>query len=170
MDNDFSTSAPRPGFDLHITLAMLWSLLVQTVLEYGDDHHGDNNGNGCAYVVKTDGFRLIPSCIIGQVFHRLGVLRVLVTPGYAGGTSFNYGTCDVLSNYGALRDILRERLETFGITFDDDAWAIAVEAQGLQDAGESWGSVLDQVAQVMVDKEYVPKWNGLRDHVTAALG
>jgi hypothetical protein len=147
-------------FNLHITLLMAVTGLQDIVKRFGEDHTGNLASGGCAYVERVEGVRLIASCIVGQFFADLGILRVLVNDsgdyreGYSGINT--EGTCSLPNGSGLgtagisdesrnpLRDALRER---FGITFDDEAYQFLQSAQNSQDGSNQWGDAVEAAAK-----------------------
>lgn len=132
-------------FNLHITLAMALTGIKSIVERFGHDHIGSLPEGGCAYVEKVDGIRLVASCIVGQFFADLGILRVLVGDGYSGSTI--PGLCGI-RNEIAMTDDLRERLAVkWGITFADEAWTFLSTAQVEQDGAAQWGQAAEEAAK-----------------------
>lgn len=137
-------------FDLHIDLRTAVVGLNDLVQRFGADHRGDRPDEGsCVYVDRVEGVRLIPSCIVGQFFADLGVLRVLLSEVGVGDQPKN---CP-LSNEGGLSREVRDRLaDKYGITMDDEAYTLLSEAQGGQDNGRPWGKAVEAAAQYVEDK------------------
>lgn len=147
--NDYGDVRPFP-FSMHITFAMALRTLVSIVSRYGEDHLGsldpENPNMGCAYVAEVDGFRLVPSCILGVAFSDWGVLRLLMTRNGGFGHSVIDGEGCSLANKGALTSQVRRELGELGITFDDEAFTLLNAAQVAQDANEPWGQAVETAA------------------------
>jgi hypothetical protein len=135
-------------FNLHITLAMALAGLRSVVDRIGEHHVGTmGDGRGCAYVENVDGVRLVPSCIVGQLFADLGVLRALVISSDA-----SFSGCQIpgsdLRNEGGMSPELRKRLaEESGITMSDEAFTFLQTAQFEQDNEYAWGVAVERAAQ-----------------------
>jgi len=132
------------AFNFHITFVMALFGLNDIVTRFPEDHYGTLDG-GCAYVEKAEGQRLVPSCIVGQFFSDLGLLRLLINPGAAGvvfTAQVGGETCS-MRNEGALGPELRTRLEGYGVTMDDNAHRLLWYTQIEQDAGEPWPVALE---------------------------
>lgn len=126
-------------------------LLVNIVKAFGPDHSATDptgvatNDGGCTYFshnkpspftpgvfTGVDYDNLVPVCIVGQVFSRLGILRALVRPG--GDTQ--YSTCDVTS-------AMWDNAAQMGVTFTEDARALLRAVQMRQDTNSTpWGQAL----------------------------
>jgi hypothetical protein len=146
--------ASTRGRFAHLTLAMVIPMLRSIVERFGPDHVGLLNpgeGNGCAYVSGAENYRLIPSCIIGQLFADLGLLRLLLD------AQGSIPDDQVMAcNLGPLGTDVWEALSEF-VTADEDAKNLIGRVQGKQDAGDGWGDALDAaVMELALVKGYQP--------------
>lgn len=127
------------------------SILVNIVKDFGPEHKAPNGNEGCTYFVRDkrksgfseDGLtkfidlhNLRPVCIVGQAFHRLGIMRALLANG---GDQHSACTMD---------SVIWANAEAMGVTFTEDAKTLFRKAQYRQDNGEAWvdavrGAVLD---------------------------
>lgn len=111
-----------------ITVSDALTILSNIVREFGSDY---KNVGTCLYVTdgaSSDGYRvdpfdLRPKCIVGQVFSRLGILRVTLVDG------------SEASNEGAVTPFhpIWDRAETCGVTFTPEARLLLQFAQEAQD-------------------------------------
>lgn len=116
-------------FTVTVNAAEAIQLLVNVVREHGKDHVAggtDNGGMGCTYLVESlhsNGVttKLVPVCIVAQVFSDLGILRALVDN--QGGVE---GICIPNS-------LIWARSEAMGVLFDDDARMVLLTVQAFQD-------------------------------------
>lgn len=129
-------------------------LIVEVVKTFGAAHEagvGTTSSSGCQYVVTADPqSTLVPVCIVGQVFHNLGILRAMLTDGGYD----QHEACQMDSG-------LWENAEAMGVTFTDDAKAFLRTVQRAQDNGvispnggrtRQWGAALNEGIRVAQEK------------------
>lgn len=160
------------GFNLNITLLMVFDLVKGIIADFGEDHVGHGGVNGCYYASEVNGV-LTPSCIVGQVFHRLGLLRVLIgETGETGACGMATDISEVYTNFGAWHAGVAARLASFGITVDEDASVFLGHFQARQDVSTPWGLAFEQAAQKVLDKGLVEvvETRSAIERVNAAIG
>lgn len=145
----FGTPTAQPtGFGLHITLLMAFDLLKGIIERVGADH---KQMGSCQYAKETNGV-LVPVCIVGHVFHDLGILRTLIgTESEWHSAKFIPGAdldasglvCNGPGISASLRTYLASR---YGITFENEAWYLLEVAQENQDHRETWAKALNAAA------------------------
>lgn len=141
-------------FNLHITLAMALTGIKSIVERFGEDHTGSLPEGGCAYVEKQTGILLVASCIVGQFFSDLGILRVLVGEGKMGAPVG--GACS-LRNDGMFSSELRDTLaENWGITFSEEAFQFLRTCQLEQDGSAQWGQAAETAAKNILNRRGEP--------------
>lgn len=118
----------------HITLSLAIQMLTKVVEDRGYNHRaGDGLGVGtsCIYGTYVNGV-MQPVCIVGQMFHNIGLLGLLVNPADA---SQQADSCGSMS-------ALWDRLSEHGVIVDRDAREFLASAQRSQDNGDIWGMAL----------------------------
>lgn len=120
------------------------NLLVSIVKEFGPEHVArDGEQNGCTYFVRDendfgnlviDPLNLRPVCIVGQAFHRLGIMRALLSASTDTYTD-QHGAC----GFG---HELWDNAEAMGVTFTLDAQRFLRFAQSEQDSGKTWAEAV----------------------------
>lgn len=126
-----------------VSLMQAVALLREVVEAFPADHRGDSDDTGsCVYIANTkdsDGYnkgvnpfaRLLPVCIVGQVFHNLGILRAMLQPdGFS-----QYGGCNPNGEDGMS---IFANAAAMGVEFDEEAQWLLTDAQSYQDAGDVW--------------------------------
>lgn len=124
-----------------ITLTDAVTILTNVVKDHGADHAplGNKGAPGCNYTtagLNHDNMddnptkRLVPVCIVGQVFAYLGILRAVFQA-----TGSEFSTC-------GLGSTIWVNAETMGVTFTKDAQVFLRSAQQEQDSGRAWGVAL----------------------------
>lgn len=143
------------AFRFHITFNMVFLGLLDIVNRFPSDHVGTNE-DGCAYVSSVEGYRLIPSCIVGQFFADLGLLRMLlVNDGSFCGVAVTTPDGTKYNNMGAMSPDARERLADWGVTMDDDAHALLWNTQINQDAKEPWPIAFEDALTTLIENETI---------------
>lgn len=110
---------------LHITVKIVRDKVVDIVGEYGRDYVYKQHYNTCTNFV-TNHPDSKPACIVGHVFHSLGL---------------NYTDCGNGSVLGSIATLNRTRPGEF--TFSREAYLLLTSMQTIQDMGGSWGSCED---------------------------
>lgn len=120
-------------------------ILVNITKEFGADHRAGKPGSndGCTYFVRDertsawgentkyiDLHNLRPVCIVGQVFHRLGILRALLA-----NDGDQHSACTMDS-------VIWANAEAMGVTFTEEAKTLFRKAQYRQDNGETWADAV----------------------------
>lgn len=141
-------------FNLHITLAMALAGLTDIVERFGKHHVATPANGACAYIVKVEGQRLVPECIIGQFFADLGILRVLLSDNAYGVAIQN---CNMQNAPGTGSDEFRELCADFGITFSDEAYSFIRAAQASQDNEYAWGKAVEDAAVEILQARNEPR-------------
>lgn len=155
---EYNTTAPAfKGFNLNLTLLMVFDLVKGIVADFGPDHKG-NRPDGCLYATEETDGRLVASCIVGQVFDRLGILRVLIgDPNIvACAIGINTDNSGIYKNLSAINErSFTDHLAQFGIVFEPNALTFLKSMQGHQDGGMGWGEAFEcaslKVADLMED-------------------
>jgi hypothetical protein len=126
-----------------VSLMQAVALIKEVVESFPSDHRGDSDDTGsCVYIANhkdSDGYnqgvsplmRLVPVCIVGQVFHNLGILRAMLQ---VDGTS-QFGGCNPNGEDGMA---IFANAEAMGVTFSEDAQWFLTNVQSSQDAGNVW--------------------------------
>ena len=95
----------------------------------------------CVYAEHADNGTAVPSCIVGHVFHYLGVSMQWILDDYdEAGNQLNAESVD---------QVLSTIEERFGLDFDPQAMALLSDAQDMQDTvvggttRRPWGKILN---------------------------
>jgi hypothetical protein len=119
------------------------TILAGVVKEFGTDHVAGGDGKVCSYFdfnSATNGVDLLnlkTSCIVGQVFGRLGIARALVRDATSTEGVDQYSACVAASD-------LWDNAETMGVYFDTSARRVLLSAQRQQDRGREWGHAVTE--------------------------
>lgn len=149
---------PPFGFNLTITLGMVLNLMDSILEEYGNDHV--NPPGQCQYAENNSG-ALKPLCIVGVMFHNLGILRTLVgsydaNPDVFVGAltigSYMNNACSINAD-GRLRNYL-EAAHTIFMT--DDAYSFLKLVQASQDGTETWGDAVEYASRSILTSRGEP--------------
>lgn len=132
------------------------SILVSIVKQFGADYvpKTDEGGTGCIYVEvhdatdawgystkHVDPFNLVPVCIVGQVFSRLGILRAVLTSEKVQDTACNLG------------QQMWDNADAMGVTFTEDAQRLLRLAQSRQDSGIGWQEAVEGAVTALQDEK-----------------
>jgi hypothetical protein len=110
----------------HITTEDALRALEEAVAEKGEDYVyplSNTAADLCAYTEFNDRDELVPSCLVGNALHRLGVPLEAMA-------QFNTG-------HGP-----KSLAEELGLDGDRAAWLAFRDAQAIQDDGGTWGAAL----------------------------
>lgn len=123
---------------IHIDKETALAELRAVVTEFGDDYVYGGDIDGCVYVLDGQ-----PSCIVGQVLHRVGVpITTLET----------FDTASFEGESAPVSELQRKDLLTAAsIALDSDAFEVLRVAQKYQDNGHTWGTAL---AEAVVEATY----------------
>lgn len=121
-----------------VTVSLMDAIaLVRAVVErFPSGHRGDLGNGTCYYILPDDGvlyplMRMVPSCLIGHVFHDLGILRAMLREN----GSDQYGSCGPMNDDGMA---IFDNAYKMGVTFSHEAQHFLYRAQSSQDAGKTW--------------------------------
>jgi hypothetical protein len=145
-------------FNLHINLAMALAGLRSVVDRFGESHVGTmGDGRGCAYVENVDGLRLVPSCIVGQFFADLGILRVLTVADDAAFVGCKIPGSDLRNQGGMSKELRTTLADKFGVTMTDEAFTFLTTAQFEQDGEYAWGEAVERAAAAILRERGEPQ-------------
>jgi len=136
----FADGSERPAKSepIVVTYDVLLAALREAVAEKGEDYVYKKRGaagNRCVYVHEEDG-KKVPSCIIGNAMHRLGV--PLGNLHFLGGSEALF---NILVKGGVIADV------------EPKARDLAMGVQAGQDYGVPWGAALIQAVE-MTERSY----------------
>lgn len=154
------------SFSVEYVLRSLFAIVRQ----FGEDYVNPSFNSGCYYAERDETGALVPSCIVGQFFHREGILGLLTGQNTEDSKVFVGNSIEGdIHNACATTDTLRDYLVTVGVQFSEGAWRILANSQSLQDGGNTWGVVLDHAANLAVREGLVAVPDLNRERVQAAL-
>lgn len=126
-----------------VSLMQAVALIKAVVDRFPSDHQGNSDGSGaCVYIDTYDEEtgaqgnlhplrRLVPVCIVGQVFADLGILRAMLqSDGYS-----QFGGCNPNGEDGMA---IFANASAMGVEFSEDAQWFLTNVQSEQDAGTPW--------------------------------
>lgn len=128
---------------LTITLSMVLKGLRAIIDEFGPDHVAGDDGIQCVYIKDgvAEGF-IEPVCIVGTLFDRWGMLRLLSSP-HGSGDRTDAGVCQ-FANFGST---VTEALTGYGVSMDREAVRFLRAVQVRQDKGTPWGLAFEETIE-----------------------
>lgn len=148
--NPLSAIVARVG-TRHLDLVEVLSYLRSIIFVMGDayspgaDPSIDDSGNGGCTYARVQHHKLVPVCIVGHLFDRLGLLGLLWRT-----TSDHYGACQFYDQ-NTMDEFWTDLAPI--VTFDPDAMYLLYRVQVNQDSGEPWGEAL--TAAIAETREYI---------------